>query len=658
MFLRFACFALALLIIATNLPAAELKVDIRTDYPGGNVIVEKNAGGIIELTPDLRGGKPWFYWNFAATASQPGRVKFAFNSPKIGVRGPAISLDQGKSWKWLGADCVQYIQPQKPGDKTPQQESFEYTFTSDQLQVRFAMAMPYLAEDLERFLDKNAGNPHLTTNLLTRTLKGLPVELLQVGEVGGDTKPMILTARHHACESMASYVVEGILQEAMSDSPAAVDFRRRFVLFCVPIVDKDGVQAGDQGKWRDPHDHNRDYGEGAIYPEVQAIMQLADTHQVQFGLDVHCPALRGDVHEAFYFDGISLPQVKNNVDELSNWIREERPPVLGAPLNFMKKPPATAPTSGMPNSYYMAYRRRSFLGATLEVPYSQAHCNFDADMARAYGRSLLRAWVRTNFVPTNDDSRGDNQHATLAALRTKFQPLYRGKPEVCEAMAREYLDNAGAAAHFRAEGNSMLATIRSHQKKYGEARTFALAVLNDPQATAFQQANVAVLLVQIASLDPAATKETVEASLAEFARIPYLGPEHQAKAYDYAVNFFAGQQDFSRAIFYSDKHFLFAANHEKGKSLNRVASLYDALGQQDASLAKRKEAVALLRKQLNPVPVSGAGAMMAKELFDALCALPEATADEKRAAGQIVIDHKVTPAATREQVQKALTELK
>src|SRR5665213_2299791 len=101
-------FIVCLLLATLPGQAAETNVSIRADFPGGNIIVVKNEGDKLHLAPDLRGGKPWFYWNFEARASLPRRVTFVFDgSLKIGVRGPAFSLDEGKSWQWLGTDHVE-----------------------------------------------------------------------------------------------------------------------------------------------------------------------------------------------------------------------------------------------------------------------------------------------------------------------------------------------------------------------------------------------------------------------------------------------------------------------------------------------------------------------------------------------------------------------
>lgn len=62
-------------------------------------------------------------------------------------------------------------------------------------------------------------------------------------------------------------------------------------VFCVPMVDYDGVLDGDQGKTRYPYDHNRDYDANVppLYPETSAIRMYIDRNNVLCGFDFHSP---------------------------------------------------------------------------------------------------------------------------------------------------------------------------------------------------------------------------------------------------------------------------------------------------------------------------------------------------------------------------------
>jgi hypothetical protein len=653
----------SLLLAAVAAPlcatAAEVPVAVRSDFPGGNVLVVKNEGATIELAPDLRGGKPWFYWNFEARASRPGRVTFVFaGSPIIGIRGPAVSIDEGRSWQWLGAEHVTYAAVGKV-PPVPKQESFTYDFTAEHLTVRFAVGIPYVERDLHDFLRRHEENRHLTRHVLTRTRTGSPVELLQIGECGPGRTAMLVTARHHACEALASYVLEGFLEVAMADSPAAIEFRKKYVLFAVPLVDKDGVQAGDQGKNRSPHDHNRDYGPTPLYPEIQAIQALGESQQVRHAFDLHCPALRGDVHEAFHFLGLGPPHIKANVNELIAWLKEERPQVVMAPLNFLTDPAKPGATDPRIFSHHFALREGSVFAATLEVPYTQAKVALDAAMARRYGAGLLRAWTRADFAASESTaSTRSSVHAELLTLRTEFGKLYRGKPVEAEAMTRKLLDDRATAAVLRIEAEHLTALLRLRQQRYAEAERHCEAALGDAQATTLQRDAATLLRLRIAAADPASTAEQVRRRLEQVLRLPDPANEQLAGAFEVTGDYSRQRGDFDAAIGFARRQLAVAATYEQGKVLNRIAADYDAWDRPDQAVAAREEAVRLLKPQFTPKPQRSVfGAMMVLDHFDAVSGIPTSSRAEFQAAAELVLSHDVVSAEKKDRVRKFLADM-
>ena len=140
-------------------------------------------------------------------------------------------------------------------------------------------------------------------NTLTQGRLGSNVPLLQFGS--GDKK-LLLTARHHACESTGSYVLEGVLQGLAENPISDVE------VLAVPFVDYDGYLSGDQGKSRQPHDHNRDYDPTlpSLYPETDAIKKLARAVGVDYAFDFHSPYHKGEEHDLCFI------VQKANVEEL------------------------------------------------------------------------------------------------------------------------------------------------------------------------------------------------------------------------------------------------------------------------------------------------------------------------------------------------------
>ena len=125
------------LLPATPCRADGEKLQVDADFPGGNIVVDKIDGDNVHLHQDLRDtAGDWFYWYFRVRGAQGRTLTFHFTKGNpIGVRGPAVSTDGGKSWQWLGAQAVRGA-------------SFQYAFPADAADVRFCFAFPYLEHNL------------------------------------------------------------------------------------------------------------------------------------------------------------------------------------------------------------------------------------------------------------------------------------------------------------------------------------------------------------------------------------------------------------------------------------------------------------------------------------------------------------------------------
>jgi len=651
--LSVCCFLGACLINFPGSRAAEPAVSIRSDFPGGNILVSSTEHSRVYLAPDLRTTRtPWFYWYFEAEVSTPGRVTFIFDRAKIGVRGPAVSTDNGKTWKWLGRESVTYAQPKTADSPGSPEESFAYDFTEANQKVRFSVGFPYVQANLDEFLQANAANPNFKQSELATTLGGLPVELIQIGEPGADKVSMLVTARSHACEALASYILEGFMAEALSDSAAGEAFRKKFVLYAVPILDKDGVQAGDQGKNREPHDHNRDYGTTNLYPEIKAVQDLGAEKQVRVAIDFHCPALRGDIHETFHWLGLKIPHISDNADELSSWILQERPVAHNAPLNFLVQPPDPPKLDNIPSSWYFGQNGARF-AITLESPYAQMP---DIETARAYGRAVLRGLVRTQLI-----AEGETRTAYDFAAFDKQQKLILslgGQPEKVEEMAAGILNDPAAPAPFRALAQLGRANMLKRGKHYAEALAAAREAKDNPGATHLQKLNALASIVSIQTLNPDASPDDVLAALREFEAHPYWGRDTGYGPYAEVSRYFEKKGDLKDALIYAEKQVTSSADWQKSGSMLRVAGLLDALDQKDAAVAKRWEVVALLQPFMLPQP-KGKSIMLGVQTgdyFEALTGIPSAALEEKIEAAKIILNYPTLPAGLREKARDWLEQ--
>jgi len=272
-----------------------MAVDIDCAFPGGNIVVESIDGDEVRLHQDLRDAdRDWFYWCFRVTGAEGRNMRFVFTqSPALGIRGPAMSLDHGRTWQWLGSD-------------TCDGNSFHYQFAFDALDVRFSFAMPYQQEHWERFVEGLGSHPALTHETLCVTRKGRGVELLLIGSEEDVPKHRVaITCRHHCCEMMVNYLLEGLIKWILDDAEAEW-LRRNVEFFIVPFIDKDGVEDGDQGKGRRPRDHGRDYHGASIYASTRAIRERLTGwggDRLHVGIDLHCPFISGERNEDIYLVG-------------------------------------------------------------------------------------------------------------------------------------------------------------------------------------------------------------------------------------------------------------------------------------------------------------------------------------------------------------------
>ena len=395
-------------------------VKISCDYPGGNVKVHGISTGCADVDADLRDTPSnWFYWNFEAEAVTPGTVRFQFPVGRwmISRQGPAVSTDEGKTWRWLGRENTTFNGSES---KVNTRDSFDWTFTRAGEKVRFAQGIPYLLKDFEEYYSTVRNSPYLKRSVLTISRQGRELPLLTIGN---GPENMLLTARHHCCEAMASYALEGFVAEALSDSPAAVEFRSRYTLYVVPFMDLDGAEAGDQGKNRAPHDQNRDYGlVNPIYPENKAVMALHAEKKFKLVLDLHDPAVRYDAHEMLYFGGFSTPSNRANTREFKAWVDEELPeeinPILYRHPEKDNIPPVTLPIAGdmgIPSSLYFTIVPDIVYGTTVEIPYATVNGRYNEKSSRKIGQAFLRAVLKTDFRKDGEPRTGYKEYLTFCA---------------------------------------------------------------------------------------------------------------------------------------------------------------------------------------------------------------------------------------------------
>lgn len=349
---------------------------IASDYPGGNIIFkgieEKSGYTEVFLEQNLRDtDRWWFYWNFRVDSPPSGKVRFSFcNKEVVCPYGAAVS-ENGVDWEY-----------NEKGYEDGQH--FTYAFDGSGQSRYFAFTLPYQLSHFERFFSRISKDSAVERKKLAVSEAGRDIPLLTFGS---GKKDVVFTARHHCCETTASHALEGVISAFLGEYRSLLD---EYKFHVIPFIDIDGVENGDQGKARKPHDHNLDYIEKPFYNSVKAIMEYTRKLNVVCFIDFHSPwrwggaDSRPHIHlESFEYENYekenrfidTLKEITNRADfdgiKYDGYITH-----LGTQFN-----PPNIPTSGN----YFRNVMKSEISVTIETPYS-------GDLKQGYTTELLREW--------------------------------------------------------------------------------------------------------------------------------------------------------------------------------------------------------------------------------------------------------------------------
>ena len=166
--------------------------------------------------------------------------------------------------------------------------------------LRVSQAYPYTTADLNNYLEGvekvKYKNEMMEREILVNTIGKNKIEVLTIKEINPKVKkrPIIfIMARQHPGETPASYVLEGLLDALMSKEKDSEYLRKHYEIKVIPMVNPDGVSAGNYRTNLFGFDLNRRWegGRGKSTHEAAYIKKyLSQTfrgREVAFILDLH-----------------------------------------------------------------------------------------------------------------------------------------------------------------------------------------------------------------------------------------------------------------------------------------------------------------------------------------------------------------------------------
>ena len=204
-----------------------------------------------------------------------------------------------------------------------------------------------------RWLQSLAAHEEVETRLLGKSVEGRPI---YIAETADKPEFILLMGRQHPPEVTGALGMKAFLDTVFGETPLARQFRGRFKLGIVPLVNPDGVAGGH---WRhnvNGADINRDWGP-FTQPEAQIVIGWVEQNESQ-GLKLK---LMLDFHstweDLFYTQPVSDPP-----DFASRWLAASAQRLPDFPFKHEANP-----VSEQPNAKNYFYKSRGIPAITYEV---------------------------------------------------------------------------------------------------------------------------------------------------------------------------------------------------------------------------------------------------------------------------------------------------
>jgi hypothetical protein len=365
---------------------------VSTAFPGGSAKVESidQAARVVTIRPVAHKDRGWdCWWAFKLTGVRPGETVTVRVTGSTGFARPdrASTSTDGKTW-------VQTA----PGTIAGTVATYKVTAAGKELWL--AWGPPYQLADAKAAVDRvAAAKVGGAAFELCRSKDGHAVPGLRwepPAKDGGKRPGLWVQARQHAWESGGSWVCQGFLDYLTSDDPDAKRLRETVRIVVVPVMDADNVERGAGGKNGVPHDHNRDWSDKPVWPEVAAAQKLLAemdaAGELDLFLDLHNPAPNDKVPFFFGPPDDLLPAARRANQE--RFLTAAAGHLKREPLKLADKVRTSGPEYDkmwrvISKNWVAARCRAPVVALTLETSWNTP--NSTADGYRAYGRALGRA---------------------------------------------------------------------------------------------------------------------------------------------------------------------------------------------------------------------------------------------------------------------------
>lgn len=195
--------------------------------------------------------------------------------------------------------------------------------------VYYSYFTPYSQEMHNDLISKSLMSDLVSYENLGFTLDKRDMDLLKIGNESEDKKIFWIIARQHPGETMAEWLIEGLLESLLDrDNPVSRELLKKAVFYIIPNMNPDGSFRGNLRTNAGGANLNREWLNPSMEksPEVYLVREKMKKTGIDFCLDVH-----GDEELAYNFiagsEGISSWNEKkqNLLDFFQNALCEVSP---------------------------------------------------------------------------------------------------------------------------------------------------------------------------------------------------------------------------------------------------------------------------------------------------------------------------------------------
>lgn len=299
--MKFTFFAGLISVASTSRAESDFaNMKVAFNFPGGAAVVNDidKTKGVIHVSPPVHSERGWpCWWYFKVDGVKKGQTITFQLAANVDAYRPNRVLNANWSQPDRAAISVDNVTWSQTEKCVKQNGIATYKIQAPAESFWLAWGPPFLPSHADEvLLTVKKKLPHSTLFELAKTRGGRSVRGIRIGS---DSKTdshrygVWIQARQHAWEAGSSWVGRGFIEWLASDDQAAIDLRDIATIYYIPIMDVDNVALGAGGKDAVPRDHNRDWSDKPIYPEVAAtqkrILQLNSEQRFDVFVDLHNP---------------------------------------------------------------------------------------------------------------------------------------------------------------------------------------------------------------------------------------------------------------------------------------------------------------------------------------------------------------------------------